>query len=545
MKKCRTLLINSIDTIILIELLNNCENLGNCVSSEIKMLKPVGYGISTDVQEDTENKNSEVSENLPLAAKSQNQIKPIMTELTVLTPVDWNYGVSDDIQNTSKNNVSENPENLLESQIPIKPTVLDDICSTSDEYISETTCSEYEPSYSDESCNNFEVLDYCTSPEIREAEPLIWKCVNSNNIQEALDTQTLQISKNRANVSKNQKQIKETSRLHTKRLRRKHNCPYCDNNVGNFARHLERNHDNELAVQELLNLKKKSKKRKKLIDKLRREGDFCTSNVIPVMCLEKKGKEEYIVCKFCYGYYSRKSLRRHAKKCFFNPNPSQRFNAQIEGQTIMSGNFGPKDVLRTSGLLNMLQADKVALVVKRDFLICEVARKYIRSHKENHLLLVAKRKMRRLGRLLLSAREISKNETLKLIDILTPSKFKLIVTATKNMSGYDEKERSFKSPSLALQMGTLIKSATNTAYSMEIQKDCSSSKRLDELKSLITLIETDWAHEVSSEAGQNLAINKFNKPILIPAAEDVAVSTYILYLCCAFSSFLLTPIYIL
>lgn len=112
------------------------------------------------------------------------------------------------------------------------------------------------------------------------------------------------------------------------------------------------------------------------------------------------------------------------------------------------------------------------------------------------------------------------------MNILTPSKFKLIVTAIKDISGYQETERCFKSPSLAIQMGTLVKSAVNTAYSMEIQKEeeRKSSKRLEELKSLITLIETDWAHEVSSEAGQNLPINKFNKPTLIPAAEDVVVS---------------------
>lgn len=49
----------------------------------------------------------------------------------------------------------------------------------------------------------------------------------------------------------------------------------------------------------------------------------------------------------------------------------------------------------------MLQADEIGLAVKKDPLICEVAIKYIRSHKEKHLLLVAKRKMRRLGRFLL------------------------------------------------------------------------------------------------------------------------------------------------
>ncbi|KAJ8967722.1 hypothetical protein NQ314_002668 [Rhamnusium bicolor] len=72
-------------------------------------------------------------------------------------------------------------------------------------------------------------------------------------------------------------------------------------------------------------------------------------------------------------------------------------------------------------------------------------------------------------------------------------------------------------------MGTLIKNAINTAYSLEIQKENSRENTLRELKQLTNLIEADWAFEVSCEAGQNLALNRFNKPTLIPAAEDIKV----------------------
>lgn len=315
-----------------------------------------------------------------------------------------------------------------------------------------------------------------------------------------------------------------TSTSNLGRTRRRHSCPFCDQVIGNFARHLERQHNDEISVQKFLSLEKKSLQRKKLIDKLRREGDFCTSNIIPVMN-SNKNKADYLPCKFCRGYYSRKCLRRHAKKCFFNPDPALRFNAQIEGQTIMSGQFGPTDILRTSGLLKMMRADNISLVAKRDSVICEVARRYIRSHKEKHLLIVAKRNMRRLARLLISVRKLSENNSLKMVDILTPVQFKKLIKATHDISEYDIQTRTFKSPSLALQMGTLIKNAINTAFSLEVQKSGTHSQRLNDLKTLTRLIETDWAYEISSEAGQNLAINKFNKPTFIPLAEDVAVSS--------------------
>lgn len=306
------------------------------------------------------------------------------------------------------------------------------------------------------------------------------------------------------------------------RIRRKHNCYFCFQNVGNFARHLERNHEDELQVQEIMSLKKNSQKRKKLLDKLRREGDFSTSTIVPVLT-SNKSNDDYLICIFCRGYYTKKNLRRHAKKCYFNPDPTKRFNAQIEGQTFMVGHLGPNDLLEVSGLLKMLRPDNISMTAKKDGIICEVARRYIRSHKEPHLLPVAKRYMRRLSRLLLKVRELEKNNMLNLIDILRPQKFKILVSATQAIAEYNIGSRAFRSPSLALQMGTLIKHAINAASSVEMQSENCSKESLEKLRSMKELIENDWAHELSSEAGQNLALNKFNKPSLIPLTEDIKV----------------------
>lgn len=339
------------------------------------------------------------------------------------------------------------------------------------------------------------------------------------------DVQEMVTNNKKIGTINNMSEIESTNTsmitVHT-RIRRKHVCIYCSQSVTNFVRHLERNHQDELEVQKFMNLDKKSVIRLKLIDKLRREGDFCTTNIIPVKLIKDKETSDYIPCKFCRGYYARRSLRRHAKKCHFNPNPSLRLNAQIEGQTLMAGHFGPNDILKRSGLLDMMRADNVSLVAKKDNIICEVARRYIRSHREKHLLMVAKRNMRRLSRLLISARTIG-NENFRFIDILHPNKFQLLIKATKHIAEYNEVERTFKSSSLALQMGTLLKNAINTAYSLTVQSSKQSSDQLQHLENILKLIETDWANEISSEAGQNLNINKYNKVTLIPAAEDIKV----------------------
>lgn len=196
---------------------------------------------------------------------------------------------------------------------------------------------------------------------------------------------------------------------------------------------------------------------------------------------------------------------------------------QAVAQNLMASCFGPNDPLRTSGLLNSLAADDVSLVAKKDKIICEVGRKYITSHKEKHLVQVARRQMRRLARLLMESRKIEKNDSLSLLTILHPSKFKTIVTATHTIAKYNSESKLFGSPSLALQMGTLLKKAIAAAYSFEVQQDV-ESKLIKILDAMKTLINEQWASEVSTKAGQNMQINRFNKPTLIPMAEDIAVS---------------------
>lgn len=331
-------------------------------------------------------------------------------------------------------------------------------------------------------------------------------------------------------VSNNQKR----RTVFNNKRKRKHNCVYCDLPVYNFARHLERQHSDEFEVQAFMSKDKSNPERKQIIDKIRKEGDFCSGEPVPVQGkknsrLEKIGvgyyesKSSLLPCIHCRGYYSKKYLRRHVKRCHLNKaaDTSKRTRPQADGQTLMSGHFGPNDPLRTSGVLTSLRADEISLVAKRDKLICEVARKYLKSHREKHLTMVARRYMRRLARLLMEVRNIENDKSLQLLSILNPTKFKAIVAATRKICCYDSSTKKFRSPSFALQLGTIIKKAISAAYSMEVQKNC-NSPRLAVLVSMKKLVEEEWAVEVSTEAGQNLNLNRFNKPTLMPVAEDIS-----------------------
>lgn len=136
-------------------------------------------------------------------------------------------------------------------------------------------------------------------------------------------------------------------------------------------------------------------------------------------------------------------------------------------------------------------ADEVSLVAKKDINICEVARKYVKCHKEVHLTQVARRYMRRLARLLIEIRKIENNNDITLYSALHPSKFRSIVLVTRSVAQYDALKKSFSSPSLALQMGTLLKKVITAAYSIEIQRDINSPK-LNSLNFMKKLIGDEW-----------------------------------------------------
>lgn len=70
-------------------------------------------------------------------------------------------------------------------------------------------------------------------------------------------------------------EVSKKSGLHGKRLwDKKDLCIFCDEQVTNLTRHMQRKHREEIEVAQFLSLKKGSNERKKLIDQLRKRGNF-------------------------------------------------------------------------------------------------------------------------------------------------------------------------------------------------------------------------------------------------------------------------------
>ncbi|KAK5644959.1 hypothetical protein RI129_006259 [Pyrocoelia pectoralis] len=174
-----------------------------------------------------------------------------------------------------------------------------------------------------------------------------------------------------------------------------------------------------------------------------------------------------------------------------------------------------------------MRADEISYTAKTDPLICAVARRYLKSHPDKQFRLVTSRKMRQLAALLI---EIKKVKPVKnLLQALDPANFEIIVESTKIIAKFDAKSSTYGAPSLASHMGTELKDCIDVGYNMSLKLHHRETEETAKLKALRELVTTEWRYEVSTIANNDLQQKKWNKPTLVPLAEDlVLVKKYLL-----------------
>lgn len=180
-----------------------------------------------------------------------------------------------------------------------------------------------------------------------------------------------------------------------------------------------------------------------------------------------------------------------------------------------------------------MRADDISLVAKKDSIITHFGAQYIKIHRKKHFVNVASRKMRKLAKLLKELRKIDSSKN-NLIDALKPEKFEAIVHATKTISKYDKNGEFLKSPTLAMNLGTSLKQCCDIAllqvYQKKIAYTVKQAELEGDLKTLVHLIESQWKYQISSQAANDLSINKWNKVTLLPLASDIKLFKYYLIL---------------
>lgn len=313
-------------------------------------------------------------------------------------------------------------------------------------------------------------------------------------------------------------------------------CPICFKDViTHFTRHLFRHHKNHKEVCLLRSLKPKSKERLNLIAALRKQGDFVLKtekNISHPVKSSRKPDTEYFICQYCLGQYTKCLLFKHIKRCKSKPNNTEPpKNCLSASQTFMAMiNLKNCNFLKTSRvkreIFDVMRPDDISATVKNDTLICLYGETLLSKHKRQQIINVVSNKMREMGRLLIAFRKT--HHVNCLFDALKPEFFRYLVSATREISGYNINTKSFKSPSLALHMGTNLKIVCDVAYKLVLEKrnipgikwhDHNTKK--SEIKDLKKLIEGHWCSELSSLALKNLKEKHWEKPLQLPLTNDL------------------------
>ncbi|KAL1492583.1 hypothetical protein ABEB36_010823 [Hypothenemus hampei] len=291
--------------------------------------------------------------------------------------------------------------------------------------------------------------------------------------------------------------------------RKKDFCFFCETEVLNYARHVFRNHSSESEIAQILSKPIKSKERRLLLDKIRRKGNFLAStrNCYKPVRKSDLPNRTLLPCDNCLGYFSR-----------FN-----KAGAQASGYTLLVKS--KVDRRLAEEVFPHMRPDIISFEAKNDEVICAFGTRYLNTHRDKHFVSVVSRKMRELSKILIELRKLDKSIN-DMFSALKPIHFDLFVQAAKNISGHNEVKCSFKSPTFAMNIATSLKQCCDIALGFAYKRHESylsvAAKDAEaDIKTLIMLFTSNWRFEISTQANQNLNINKWNKVTAIPLASDL------------------------
>lgn len=176
-----------------------------------------------------------------------------------------------------------------------------------------------------------------------------------------------------------------------------------------------------------------------------------------------------------------------------------------------------------------MKGDEIALEAKKDLLIVHFGESYLKKHKREKMPYVCSSRMRELSRLVIAYRKLINNRDISLKDLLHPKNFDIVVAAVRNISGYDPLRKTFTAASLAMHLGTSLKTVADELIHLILKESrgfrCSSpavaEESLKNVENFKKLVESRWTIELSSLANKHLMEKRWQKPLLLPLVSDV------------------------
>jgi hypothetical protein len=177
------------------------------------------------------------------------------------------------------------------------------------------------------------------------------------------------------------------------------------------------------------------------------------------------------------------------------------------------------DVLLNT-ILQSGKSDNISRIVKSDFLILELAKtKSLKSGHDSTQHSHIRSGLRQMARLLIELRRQANKPNASLQEFIKPACFTAVVTAAREVAGFDSKSHVYSTPGLALKIGYEVGKCSTILERMALESG--KKDAVESARSFYQLYSKHWASEVSSHALRTLYNNKRNKPKVLPLSEDI------------------------
>ncbi|VEN42507.1 unnamed protein product [Callosobruchus maculatus] len=306
-------------------------------------------------------------------------------------------------------------------------------------------------------------------------------------------------------------------------------CMYCKTMQTKFARHLEIKHKNEEDVKKFIYLPKNNAERKKLIETIRRKSQFAynTDNDINdgkiIVCRKRSANEaignagDYTACPHCKGFFTKTNLRHHAKSCFAFDGKIRR-NLLVMGRKLIGRIHPEASPSLKDDVFSVLREDDVVRAIRYDRLIILYGNKMCCKYRLIHQKEMIRANLRLLGRFLLAVQTINRNIT-ELKDIYDPSMYDAVISALNVVGGFNKESNMYKAPSVAYNLGSLIKKIGQLFIS-----DCIKRKNKEEqenAENFIKLLIDDISTSVNKTVSETQSQQFRRKVVTLPSNDDI------------------------
>lgn len=231
----------------------------------------------------------------------------------------------------------------------------------------------------------------------------------------------------------------------------------------------------------------------------------------------EKGKpDNRVPCPFCKRLFVKKGLYRHRLVC--STTTDNIGNLVVMSKRIITATHSIANNIMKNSILPVLKDDEISKIIKRDTLIILFGNKLTRKYGESHLGYHIRQQLRQVAKFFLCCKRLD-SSIRNFADIYDPLKFDLVLNGAQAAAGFSEKDNKFRAPTLAANLGTLIKKCGYILLTHYIKTQNVEGRK--KVKDFLHILCDEYSSSISRSAIEYRNTVQRNKRMSLPSNEDI------------------------